>query len=396
LTKGPLALVLCGFAVVIYLMLSGRNPLRLLREAWLWQTLAVALAMAALWYVPAFLSAGSLLSVQFGQENLGHLLPAQLGGTGEAARPFYYIAARMVGTSLPLSLFIPALLFALADAPVWAAARKPILYQLSIVLAVLVVFSLATSKRDIYMLPALPSLAILLAGLFTVGPRLGAGYARRLWDAAGVVLAAAALAIVVGAVLVSHIGALPEAITSRLQSSDAAYAALFVDGITNWHWRFVVFICASGIAAIAISFALIRRRPTWAAVGVALMSIAGVSLWIGTLRPELARSRSLKDFAAKVQSIVGNGNVYVLGGMEYELSFYLGRGVPVWNPGKADAAPNPPYYLVASGEEFAKLAPDVRAGLSILARTQSPLRRSQMILLKVDKVPSPRAAPTRS
>lgn len=392
LTKGPLALVLCGFAVVIYLILSGRNPLRLLREGWVWQTLGVALAIAALWYVPAFLSAGDLLSTQFGQENLGHFLPAQLGGTGEAARPFYYIAARIVGTSLPVSLFIPALAVALLDGPVWAQTRRPILYQLSIVLAVLMVFSLATSKRDVYMLPALPSLAILLAGLFTVVSGLGAGYGRRLWDVAGVVLATAASAIVVGAVFIDRSGALPGAITVRLQSSDAAYAALFVDGITNWHWRFIVFVCASCIAAIAISFALIRRRPMWAATGVALMSIAGVSLWIGALRPELARSRSLKDFAAQVQSIVGDRNVYVLGGMEYELSFYLGRGVPVWNPAKADAVPNPPYYLVASGEEFAKLKPEARAGLSILAQTQSPLRRSQMMLLKVDKVPLPRPA----
>ena len=381
LTKGPLALVLCGLGVAIYLMLERRNPIGLLRTAWPWQVLGLALGIAALWYVPAFLHDGSLLSVQFGEENLGHLLPSRWGGTGEAARPVYYIVARMFGAALPLSLYVPALALALSDGPIWGDARRPIVYQLSIVLAVLVMFSLASSKRDIYILPALPSLAILFSGLFTVAPRL-AVKARILWIAAGAIIAAAAVAVVVGAVFIGYGAAIPERLTRGLQSSDAAYAALVVDGIANWRWRFIVFIAASGIAAASISLGLVRSRPPWAALGVVLMSMAGVSLWIGTLRPELARGRTLREFAAEVQSIVKQHPVYVLGRMDYELSFYLGRGIPAWNPSGTHAVTERPSYIMASSDDLARMAQQGRADLKTLARSKCPLRRRQMLLLE--------------
>ncbi len=384
LTKGPLAIVLCGLGVAIYLTLERRNPMRLLRTAWPWQVLGLALGIAALWYVPAFLRDHSLLSVQFGEENLGHLLPARWGGTGEAARPAYYIVARMFGAALPLSLYVPALAIALADGNIWADGRRPIVYQLSIVLAVLVMFSLASSKRDIYILPALPSLAILFAGLFTVAPRL-AVKARVLWIAAGVIIAATAVAVVAGAVFIGYGAGLPERLTSGLRSSDAAYAALVVDGIANWRWRFVVFIVASAITAATISSGLVARRAPWAALGVVLMSMAGVSLWIGTLRPELARGRSLKEFAAEVRSIVKQQPLYVLGGIDYELSFYLGRGVPAWHPSGTHAATDRPRYIVASGDDLARMTRQERTDLKTLARSQCPLRRRQMLLLEIDE-----------
>ena len=384
LTKGPLAIVLCGLGVAIYLTLERRNPMGLLRTAWPWEVLGLALGIAALWYVPAFLHDRGLLSVQFGEENLGHLLPARWGGTGEAARPVYYIVARMFGAALPLSLYVPALVFALSDGPIWADARRPIVYQLSIVLAVLVMFSLASSKRDIYILPALPSLAILFAGLFTVAPRL-AVKARVLWIAAGVIIAATAVAVVICAVFIGYGGELPERLTSGLRSSDAAYAALVVDGIANWRWRFVVFIVASAIAAATISLGLVARRAPWAALGVVLMSMAGVSLWIGTLRPELARGRTLREFAAEVQNIVKQQPVYVLGGIDYELSFYMNRGVSAWHPSETHAATDRPRYVVASSDDLARMTRQERADLKTLARSQCPLRRRQMLLLEVGK-----------
>jgi len=241
----------------------------------------------------------------------------------------------------------------------------------------------ASSKRDIYILPALPSLAILFAGLFTIVPRL-AVKPRILWLAAGAMIAAAAAALVVGAVLIGFGAAIPERLTRGMQSSDAAYAALVVDGIANWRWRFVFFIVASVFAAVSISLALVARRPRWAAMGVALMSLAGVGLWIGTLRPELTRGRTLREFAAQMQDIVKQRPVYLLGGIDYELSFYLDRGVPVWKS-TAEAGAGSPIYVVASSDDLDRLAPERRAELKPLIHSQCPLRRRQMWLLEVGK-----------
>ncbi len=381
LTKGPLALVLCGLAVAIYLALERRNPVRLLGAAWLWQVLGLALGIAALWYVPAFLRDHGLLSVQFGEENLGHLLPAKWGGTGEAARPAYYIVARMFGAALPLSLYVPALVFALPDAPIWGDARKPVIYQLSIVLAVTAMFSVASAKRDIYILPALPSIAILFSGLFTIAPRMGAR-TRAVWIAAGAIIAVAATVLIVAMLLVGHAGAIPERLTSGMQSSDAAYAALVADGIVNWRWRFVVFIAASVIAAIAIPLGLAARNAPRAALGVALMSLAGVSLWIGTLRPELVRGRTLKDFAAEVGGIVKQQPLCDIGGVDYELSFYLNRGVPACRPTGTQSSTDRPRYIVASSDDLDRMDRRERADLKTLVRSRCPLRRRQVLLLE--------------
>ncbi len=109
LTKGPLPIALCALGIVIYLILTGRNPIKLLGRAWPWLTVAVAIAVAAAWYLPALMKTrGAIASVQLMQENLGHLVPATMGGTGEAERPFYYLLVRFIGTCFPLSLYIPA------------------------------------------------------------------------------------------------------------------------------------------------------------------------------------------------------------------------------------------------------------------------------------------------
>jgi 4-amino-4-deoxy-L-arabinose transferase-like glycosyltransferase len=386
LTKGPLALVLCAVAIVGYLLLRRRNPIDLVRIGWPWQAAGLAFAIAALWYVPAFLHDRSLLAVQFGEENLGHMMPSGWGGTGEAARPVYYILARMLGAALPLSLYIPALALALRNGELWGEARKPIIYQLSIVLAVLAMFSVASAKRDIYILPALPSLAILFAGLFAVAPRI-ASSARILWIVAGGIIATAAVALVVGAVAIGFGATIPGRFTRGMQSSDAAYAALVVDGIRSWRWRFVIFDVAAAFAAAAFAISGAARRPRWAAMGVALMSMAGVSLWIGTLRPELMSGRTLREFAVQTRGIVNQRPIYILGGIDYELSFYLNRGVPVWTPSKVEAVADAPVYLVGSSDEVDRLAPERKASLKPLMRSQCPLRRRQMLLFETVEPP---------
>jgi len=384
LTKGPLALALCGGGIVIYLVLQRRNPIDVMRTGWPWQAAGLALAIAALWYLPAFLHDRSLISVQFGEENFGHLMPSRWGGTGEAARPVYYILARMLGAALPLSLYIPALALALWNGELWGETRKPIVYQLSIVLAVLAMFSIASAKRDIYILPALPSLAILFAGLFAVAPRM-AFSARILWIVAGVIIAAAAVALIIGGIAVGFGAAIPARFTRGMQSSDAAYAALVAKGIAQWQWRFVIFDIAAAFAAAAIAISMVLRRPRWAAIGVALMSMAGVSLWIGALRPELMGGRTLKEFAAQTREIVNQRPVYLLGGIDYELSFYLDRGVPVWTP-KAETVAGP-VYIVGSSDEVDRLTPERRAGMKTLLSSQCPLRRRQMLLFEAVKSP---------
>src|SRR5439155_23850392 len=106
LTKGPVALVLCGLSASIYLILMRRNPLAFIREIWIWQLLAVSIAFSAIWYVPATLAGGQKILRIIFAENFGHFMPTRLGGTGEGYRPFYFIAARLLGGAFPMTLVI--------------------------------------------------------------------------------------------------------------------------------------------------------------------------------------------------------------------------------------------------------------------------------------------------
>ena len=166
LTKGPVTLVLLALAIAIYMLMVRENPLRLLLRGWLWVAATLAVAIAAAWYVPAALAGRGALVGVFIDENFGHFMPAAMGGTGEAARPVYYIAIRILGGALPLTCLVPALALAFIGDTFSPSARKPLKCQLALALAVLLLFSATSAKRDDYILPALPPLAIMFAALF--------------------------------------------------------------------------------------------------------------------------------------------------------------------------------------------------------------------------------------
>ena len=179
LTKGPVAIVLCALAVTIFLLIERRNPLAMLRERWPWQVVAIAVAIGALWYVPATIVGGHKIVRIIFAENFGHFMPARLGGTGESYRPFYFIAARLLGGAFPMTLLIVPAALAFYTGEISAEKRKPVIYQVSMSLAVLLFFSIASVKRDDYILPALPGIAILCSSVFTLSVR---GCASKLRD----------------------------------------------------------------------------------------------------------------------------------------------------------------------------------------------------------------------
>ncbi len=244
LTKGPLAAGLLALAAFIYLLLLRANPLQPLTRAWPWAALALGLAIACCWYVPAFIAGrASNLGGVFFHENLGHLLPASAGGTGEAARPVYYIGLRIIGGSLPLSLLIPALMLSFRGFA--AKVRRDLLYQLAMALAVLLLFSLASAKRDDYILPALPPLAILFAALFACVDAAGSTSERiaaMLRDAAVVGSAATMLVATTAIFIFMRSGGGIGMLGGRLASADESYAAIFAYGIARLTWPFMVFI----------------------------------------------------------------------------------------------------------------------------------------------------------
>ncbi len=391
MTKGPLAIVLVALAIAIYALIAGINPLKFLVYRWPWIVLVIAVAIAALWYVPAFLRDPQLFRVQFLQENLGHLMPSKMGGTGEAARPFYYTILRFIGASLPLIFYLPAALVCTLPE---RKSGGPILYQLAMMLAVLTIFTIASSKRDDYILPALPPLAIVLSAPFA-----DRGRTPRYWTAVltGIASAVAGIAIltlaVAGLVLISR----PE-LTNRLvgsmQSSDAAYIGLIVSDFARHDLRFVATIGAAAISSLAGLFFLKANRGYASAVCIGIASLATVSLWIGVLRPEFSRERTLKNFAMRAEPIIGRSPLHVVGAPEYELAYYLRRKIPGWS--RSMLRPNEPCasYLIVWGDQLTRVAPGGKImGWELLLVSSNPHpRRGHLLLLNVGGAGEPGSA----
>ncbi len=392
-TKGPLAIVLLALALAIYASLRRTNPIRMLAQPWPWIVLGVAAGIAALWYVPAFLKDPQLIRVQFFQENFGHLAPSKLGGTGEAARPFYYVWLRFIGAALPLILYLPAALARLI--PGWKS-RDPILYQLALMLAVLGIFTIASSKRDIYVLPALPPLAIVLTAPFASYP---VAIRRRLiailTDGASAVAGFAILMIALAGLILASRPALISQMLGSMQSSDAAYTELILRDFARGHLRFVATMIVAAASSIATLWLVKKHRSYAAAVSIGIASLAAVSLWIGVLKPELSRQRTLKNFVLRAEPIVGRHDLHVVGAPEYELSYYFRRGIPGWRRAMLQPASSCASYLIVWSNQLNRVFPGASITRPPLLESDSATSRGRLLLLNVGGPDGSRSCPDR-
>ena len=376
LTKGPVAIVLCALAGAIYLsierrsVIERRRPLGFVRKAWVWQTLAITLAIGAVWYVPAAIYGKERFLKILLAENFGHFMPATLGGTGESYRPFYYIGGRLLGGAFPMTLLIVPAMLAFWIGEIAPEKRRAVVYQASMTLAVLLFFSIASVKRDDYILPALPGIAILCASVFSLRENSERGLAAKIRDLIVLVFTVGcAVAIVVEFVLARSRPDLPIGI--NLQSSDAAFAAIFGQGMASLQFPFVVCAIALIIGAAVAIWSFNRKLALGLGLAIALTGLAMSTLWTATLRPELAAMRSLKSFAPQVADAVKGAPVCIPAGINYEFSFYYGAAVPALR--KAEC-PHPtaerPVYLVATPTEFDAMRPEDRARLKLVLKSE--------------------------
>jgi 4-amino-4-deoxy-L-arabinose transferase-like glycosyltransferase len=355
LAKGPIAIVLCALAASIYLLIDRRNPIAMLRRRWPWQVVAIAIAIGAIWYVPAAVVGGHKIVRIIFAENFGHFMPARLGGTGESYRPFYFIAARLLGGAFPMTLLILPAALAFYTGEISSEKRRAVIYQISMSVAVLLFFSIASVKRDDYILPALPGIAILCASQFSPDEIRGAGAKLR-----DVLVAAFVFAPIIGILYIAFFpGHAPNV---KLQSSDSAYYEIF----RSMRWAsisdfFDVWLVAVTIEVLVLS-RLSRRRALGGGIAFGLTSLVLCLLWTTTMRPRLAEMRSVKSFVPTVVDRVKGDQLCIPSGINYELSYYYGAAVPdLRNPRCA--------YLIATPRELDAMTPEYRARLKLVANS---------------------------
>ena len=272
LTKGLIgvvlpALILGGFVLV-------RREWSLIRRLKLHWGLPIFFILAAPWfYIVNNLTNGKWLA----EFIYVHHIQRYIGGAGHR-QPFYYYLTTLPRDFLPWTIFIVPALFAYRQ--LRSRFADPVVQFLLLwFAAVFLFFSLSDTKRDLYLLPLFPSMAVFLAAYFDdlIHGRIAQGFFYR-------ALTACFFALIAAAGLCAPVAA-------WLYYRDAWMAAASVS----------LPLLIAGIIGIVY---VLRLRPLHVmAVTAALMAVSVVcaSIW---LMPYLERFKSPRWFSNQVRQIV--------------------------------------------------------------------------------------------
>jgi 4-amino-4-deoxy-L-arabinose transferase-like glycosyltransferase len=289
LAKGPVALVLYAPALLITSWCARpRVPFAALKP---WNGIALTLLVAAPWFVAMSLAFPDFAGTFFGWHNVGRFL-----GDTPAERPVWFYLVALLGDAQPWLLLLPAaVVFARR-----AGNRRPAAVLPWIAAAwMLLVFSASAGKRNVYLMPMYPLLAVLVAPVLDV-----------LWSAASRAFAR----ITAGALAVAGLGvvaALVFVLRAEPRTAPEVYAPLSVFAIGGL-LALVALLRASGRAALVTGLATVLAAE--AAAALALPALDG-------LRPVpalAARIRALEDPRAPEPAIVYGARIT-------SLSWYLGH-----------------------------------------------------------------------
>lgn len=288
LTKGPHVLFLPVCAVVGG-CLAVRRARRLLDWRWL-LCLGVTGAVFAAWLVPALAQAGdeTIAAGETFRERLLGQLSKRLAGENEphAHGPFW-LPPLLLAFGLPWTLaWLPALPRALRLRSVPEEDRFGLGATLGGLLGTLVLLSIPTSKRELYLIPTLAPAAILAAwSLHRVSGGWNRVHLPRVFATLGFVGAAAAIAV-------------PFARLAISPSSEAVAAALGVVSSPR------VVSALGGVAVLALGAGLLcakaRGRPVEAARTVATALGAGWIVVATTILPAFDVQKSFAPLGAVV------------------------------------------------------------------------------------------------
>lgn len=373
LAKGPVGAALPALVLFVYLVLA-RDLSYLLgffrRRALLWILVPVA------WYLAAWLEGGqAFVDKLLLRENLYRIFDPGAVDAGHVHGPAYYLTALLTGMA-PWSLLLPAALAGLVRKGGSQNSPAALGFLLCWALGTIVLFSLAGSKRPVYILPAYPALALVL-GHWIAG-LLGGHEAGKfaLWSVRVTVwLISAVIALLAAVVVLETAGlSLLDAIEPFLNANDAAnlpavISALRAEPLVMLGW-------ALATALLLVWLARATRRAAWSQAfpTLALLVAMTAAVPVLTVQRELARGQSLASFVRAAAPAVGRerlffyrpgeeraevaGSVHrIFETMHYGAVFYARRSIPVLDsPGEFPEAG--PYWLLAGETTLAGLVQD--------------------------------------
>jgi 4-amino-4-deoxy-L-arabinose transferase-like glycosyltransferase len=278
---------------------------------------AVFAATIALWLVPMLLhvaASGSPALEAYRDELLFQQTVTRYAQAWHHIRPWHYFLVEVIPVLwLPLSALLPWLVMRWRSD--WQAQRAAIWLPLLWVMFVVLFFSLSTGKRGVYVLPALPALAIAAA------PHLAQLYARRGVQRLSLVLASVLL---VPGVLLS---------AGALLGVDAVDRLVAESGVGS-----LLPVHAFALLAVVAWVGALRRRPivAWPAV-LACLTVT----WGFGIAPQINGERSASTFVRQMLAQVPPGRELGLVAYKEQFLLYLDRetvnfGHARWREGDAE------------------------------------------------------------
>jgi len=387
LVKGPVALMVPGAAILAQRLWQA-GP-RALRSPWLVAAPLLSLLPVALWLAAATADAGRgyFDTILLGR-GIGHAL-----GHVDKVRPFwFYVGVFPVG-ALPWTFLLPAAALALTRwrRPAEQAADR---FALAWLLVPLALFSLVPPKRDLYLTPVYPAVALWMGRLardLLEGPE-GAARLRHptvTWGVRALALAAlaAGAGALAGALVVPFVGeALARVFPAwEVMRSEATPGLLLRAALLG------VAVAAGGATALRLD----SPRAVAGGLGVAAL---GLSLLSGSVAAPLANPAvSARGFVRHIAPIVGDAPIGdYAGGADFVLNWALPREVVPIVKDRAAAErfvaehAGGPVFLVVDRPDLAQQGPP--DGLVELVEWPRPLDKD-LILLGRPETPSPHSSP---
>jgi 4-amino-4-deoxy-L-arabinose transferase-like glycosyltransferase len=383
LAKGPVGVAIPGVVGVAYLAL--RRDLPRLRYMRLGLGLVVVALVAGTWYALAAWQGGhAFLARQLGHENVTRFL----GGAEHTshAKPFYYYGPAFLMAFMPWTLLlVPAVVHLVMLRGRLDAAG--LLFPLVWFCGIVGFFSLAAGKRSVYLLPAYPAAALLVGALFDPTLEGRAAFARTAGVLRGLVWMLL-VGLVVGGVAVLLDGAEPPGFVARwLHPKDRRGLELVVAVVRQHKPATTALLGVLAGALVVLLAGLRRQRPALVLAGLGEFTVAVALVANAIVHPEMARARTLRDFAAAVAARVpADAELRFVGPPNGGMRVYLDRPLPTAKrPIHQADDPQRCRYLLAWKSRWRQIRPETRAMLEPVLKSMGsgPEGDDRLLLLRV-------------
>jgi hypothetical protein len=369
LSKGPVGVVLPLLVLGVYLLALRRYSPGLILKALLYAGVS-ALFLPALWYVAAWKQGGSEFISMALAENFGRFLhienPALSYELGHRNGLWYHPVMLMAGL-LPWSLLSIFALFGMNYRKYIAALSSPKkllrrmqidkvrLFSLVAALCILVFYSIPSSKRSVYVMPAYPFVALFLADSL-----LRISFHRRQVTRifAGVVGLIGIIAF--GLVAAMTLGFDPASVAGPLLRGSALHDVGLLMQFLARPGCITILILLAGLMSIGVLIYQMCRRNNIKALYASVFLTFALNLLVdGVVMRSIRNGNSSRPFAEHImrEYPLNGRNAYVMNNPReyrnlYGLNFYMSNSFQNFETEQPEAG----YFLIAERDAAKAIA----------------------------------------